>query len=381
MPPRPELSENSVRLRRPSKVSLATSSALLAPAGHETALDRLLRLEREGAAVLQARFSPPGFAPLMHALGDLIAGEPILLYFSFLFWAVDRRACLEGIWLVPVMEIVCCLLKWRFGEPRPGWVKGSPVKILAASHEFSFPSSHAAISVALALFFWLRFSAAVAGPHALAPIAAGVCFSRVYEGAHYAHDVVAGALLGAGAALVHAVWVVDALGFVGDGPEVLSLGLGLPMCGLVLAAVFRAHAAARSRRPVDPEWSLRAEAAPAHRGGALDPLGVPLASAVGMVGVLAGLFVQTALRGPALALGASIRAPMPARVLGGAALRRLVAGAAGLVALFFAVRVAEKRLGRAGWRRAELATRLLRYGLMPCYITVLAPAAFVQLGL
>lgn len=61
----------------------------------------------------------------------------------------------------------------------------------------SFPSGHSASAAA--------FTAGVMLENrtwglALAPLAASVCFSRVYTGAHYPGDVVAGVLLGAGAA-------------------------------------------------------------------------------------------------------------------------------------------------------------------------------------
>ncbi|MFH8788171.1 bifunctional phosphatase PAP2/diacylglycerol kinase family protein [Streptomyces roseoverticillatus] len=61
----------------------------------------------------------------------------------------------------------------------------------------SFPSGHSASAVAFVT------GVALENPLwglALAPLAASVCFSRVYTGVHYPGDVLAGAVLGAGAA-------------------------------------------------------------------------------------------------------------------------------------------------------------------------------------
>ncbi|MCA6096729.1 phosphatase PAP2 family protein, partial [Streptomyces sp. SCA3-4] len=61
----------------------------------------------------------------------------------------------------------------------------------------SFPSGHSASAVAFTTGVMLENRS---WGLALAPLAAAVCFSRVYTGVHYPGDVVAGALLGAGAA-------------------------------------------------------------------------------------------------------------------------------------------------------------------------------------
>ncbi|MCP1411589.1 bifunctional phosphatase PAP2/diacylglycerol kinase family protein [Paenarthrobacter sp. A20] len=67
----------------------------------------------------------------------------------------------------------------------------------------SMPSGHSASAVAFAV------GAGIVSPAiglALAPIAAGVAYSRVHTGAHWPSDVVLGSALGAGAALVTRNW-------------------------------------------------------------------------------------------------------------------------------------------------------------------------------
>ena len=65
----------------------------------------------------------------------------------------------------------------------------------------SMPSGHSASAVAFALGVGLVRPALGA---ALAPLAAGVAYSRVHTGAHWPSDVFFGSAIGAGAAMVHA---------------------------------------------------------------------------------------------------------------------------------------------------------------------------------
>lgn len=85
-------------------------------------------------------------------------------------------------------------LKALTDRERPFEAVPEPEPLLTGTVGSSLPSGHAATSVAGALILALVAGRAVP---ALFPLAAAIAYSRVYVGAHYPLDVVAGAALGA----------------------------------------------------------------------------------------------------------------------------------------------------------------------------------------
>jgi membrane-associated phospholipid phosphatase len=116
--------------------------------------------------------------------------------------ALRRRAVRVAVWLV-VCAVAGGLLqqgvKSAVGRPRPHWT--DPVD---TAHYSAFPSGHAmTAAIACGALLWWFSRASGAGPRIRAAVwavavvsVAGVGFTRVFLGVHWASDVVGGWLLG-----------------------------------------------------------------------------------------------------------------------------------------------------------------------------------------
>jgi undecaprenyl-diphosphatase len=144
----------------------------------------------------------PFLTGVMHVLsflGRYYVAAPLIALIALCAWGLrERRVGPGAVALLPIGAWVE-LMKWLVGRPRPDFAGR-----LVEETGFSFPSGHAAVIATLCLLaiatgrrFLEHGPGRVVRESLLVAFAVAVGLSRIYLGAHYFSDVLAGWLLGA----------------------------------------------------------------------------------------------------------------------------------------------------------------------------------------
>jgi undecaprenyl-diphosphatase len=145
------------------------------------------------------------WSPLMVALTVLGSGWAAVPLLPLSVWSRTRSWALVLAVAIVSQAVAVWSLKRAFGRVRP-WIALGLSPPIGSPSDFSFPSGHAAGSFCVAAFVFIVLRADVGDrsePRARRAVAAGavvlaalIALSRVYLGAHFPGDVVAGAILG-----------------------------------------------------------------------------------------------------------------------------------------------------------------------------------------
>ncbi|GAA4927923.1 hypothetical protein GCM10023224_03790 [Streptomonospora halophila] len=294
----------------------------------------------------------------MEAVSVLGSQALLVVLVPLVFWSLNAAVGARLYLIATGAALVAGLLKIVLHSARPSWFHLS-VRPLAGETTFGAPSAHATTSLVLWGYTALRLRRRWAWWAAAATIAA-VGLTRIYLGAHFVTDVLAGWLLGA-AVLWAALRYEDAL-------LARWRRLGLPaQTGLALAASLVALLAAAGWQALfHADWSP-----PEEWTGSVPP-GLDHASLEYMAGVAGGLF------GGVLGLSAlAVRGWYSTAGSAVSRAARYVIGISGTVLILVAVDVAVP--GAAG--TAGLLREYLVFAVLGAWSALGAPELFLRMGL
>jgi membrane-associated phospholipid phosphatase len=284
-------------------------------------MEALLEWGLRGNQAVQA-WGNPTLDALFRAITMLGDEKFYLLLVPLLYWVVDKRLALRAGVLYLTSAYVNTVLKAIFTIPRP---PATEVRVLDEATGYSFPSGHAQSTTTA--WGYLAASARRRWLWTLTLLAVLlVGLSRVYLGVHYPQDVIAGTLVGAVLVALF-IWLEKRI----VGRFHLSLGTRLLLALVAPLILLLLHA------ETDTGSSM----------GTLLGLGFGV--------VLEREYVRFSTAGTAMK-----------RAL------RFLLGIVVLVGLYFGLKIVFP---------AGLGFRVLRYGLIGLWASLLAPWVFVRTGL
>lgn len=129
----------------------------------------------------------------------------VLALLFFPLWLTKKRQVAVDLMVVVLLSIACeMVLKALVARDRPfvtlDDLSSVQVDFLNTATGYSFPSGHATRAFAVGILLWLSFKGRAR--HLIPVGAAFVAVSRVFLGLHWPTDVIAGALLGSGLAVL-----------------------------------------------------------------------------------------------------------------------------------------------------------------------------------
>ncbi|MFD0804017.1 phosphatase PAP2 family protein, partial [Streptomonospora algeriensis] len=175
-------------------------------------------------------------APPMEAVSFLGSQALLLVLVTLVFWSLHAGIGARLFVFVAGAGVVAGLLKVALHGARPSWYHHS-VRPLVTPATFGAPSAHAVTSLVLWGYAALRFRTRWVWA-ACAAIVLGVGLSRLYLGAHFPTDLLAGWLVGAGllwAALRYETAVLEGWRRLGV-PAQAGLALAVSVLPVLLAA-------------------------------------------------------------------------------------------------------------------------------------------------